>query len=120
MSIRERVKRILNMCGHALNISVHERLDRIEACLSELRAQNIELAENHTAILQSAIHMIEALQESQSSAGGQREEFKLLKAMVEQLRAEIGKPLAQPVDQAPCLPEAAIASLDDVRAVLSR
>ena len=91
MNIRDRVKRILNMCGHALTITIHDRLDRIEARLSELRAQNIELAENHNAILQSAIQMVEGLQGSQTSIVGQREEFKLVKGSVDELHADIGK-----------------------------
>jgi type II secretory pathway component PulM len=114
MNIRDRVKRILNMCGHALNITVHDRLDRIEARLSELRAQNAELAENHNAILQSAIHMIEALHESQSTAGGQREELKQLTGIVEQLRPDIAKLLDQAGDQSPRVNAAAIAGLDDM------
>jgi FkbM family methyltransferase len=95
MKIRDRLKRILNMCGHAMTISVHNRLDRMEARLGELRAQNVELAENHNAILQTAIHTVEGLQESQSTVARQREAFQAVKDSVEDLRADVARALEQ-------------------------
>ncbi len=54
MSLRESIKQILRMCGHAMSRTVHERLDSVEAALQEF-------SETHTALLQSNIHIVETL-----------------------------------------------------------
>jgi FkbM family methyltransferase len=101
MDLREYVKRVLRIVGHALVVTVHDRLNEIERQvgdakiqmddaniklnrltprfddfglqLSELRIQNANLAESEGALLQSAIHMGEALQRTQDTLRRQSE-----------------------------------------------
>ena len=54
MGFRNAVKRILRMCGHAMVSTVHERLDRMERELEDI-------AQGHTALLQSNIHLVETI-----------------------------------------------------------
>jgi FkbM family methyltransferase len=49
------------MCGHATVITVHERLDIVDRQLSHILAQNVHSAQNQTALLQSGVHLVEAL-----------------------------------------------------------
>ncbi len=53
MGIRESVKQLLRMCGHAAVSTVHERLNVIEAELQDG-------LKTHTALLQSNIHLVQA------------------------------------------------------------
>jgi FkbM family methyltransferase len=96
MNIRDRVKLLLKMCGHAFVSTVHERFDRVEPQLgdmrhdvaqrfygveqriSELRAQNIELAESQNAILESALKLVENLQETQKAVAEHGERFQAM------------------------------------------
>ena len=55
MSLKESVKQILRMCGHAMVSTVHDRLNAVEDNLNEL-------AVSHTALLQSSIHLVESTQ----------------------------------------------------------
>jgi hypothetical protein len=56
MSLRDRAKQALRMCGHALTSTVHDRLDVIER---ELRIA--KLVETNTALLEASIHVVENL-----------------------------------------------------------
>jgi len=87
MNVRERVKLVLKMCGHALVVTIHERLDRMEPRLSELRAQNVELAETQNAVLESSIHTVEALQQIRKITGEEWEGFNALKNATERMEA---------------------------------
>ena len=53
MRIRESVKQLLRMCGHAAVSTVHDRLNVIEAELQDG-------LNTHTALLQSNIHLVQA------------------------------------------------------------
>jgi hypothetical protein len=50
------MKHLFRMCGHAMNITVHERLDRIEE-----QFQSATFVDTQTALLQAAIHTTETL-----------------------------------------------------------
>ncbi len=52
------IKHILRMCGHALNSTVHERLDRVEE-----RLENSTLPETQKALLEASIRHSEMLAE---------------------------------------------------------
>jgi chromosome segregation ATPase len=80
MGLKENVKQLLRMCGHAMVRTVHERLDNVERQLDRIvdqnqrtldqneriLAQNIHIAQNQTALLQSAVHVIESLPQMRS------------------------------------------------------
>jgi hypothetical protein len=59
MSILARVKQVFRMCGHALNITVHERLDALGQEVKALQAA--KLLESDAALLRASIHIIENL-----------------------------------------------------------
>jgi FkbM family methyltransferase len=61
MTIRDRVKLLLRMCGHAIVSTVHDRLNGIEATLHQLTEQNTHLAGNQTALLHFALQTTERL-----------------------------------------------------------
>ena len=56
MSLRDRAKQALRMCGHAFTGTVHDRLDVIER---ELRIA--KLVETNTTLLEASIHVVENL-----------------------------------------------------------
>ena len=60
MSLKESVKHLLRMCGHAMVSTVHDRLNVLE---DEVK----ELASSQTALLQSSIHIVETLPELQQA-----------------------------------------------------
>ena len=66
MDLRNHVKQLLRMCGHATVSTVHERLDSVDRQLEHILAQNVHSAQNQTALLQSAVHLVEALPQIQS------------------------------------------------------
>jgi hypothetical protein len=63
MSLRDRAKQVLRMFGHALTVTVHDRLHVLEgelhATQRELRAA--KLVETHTSLLEASIHIVENL-----------------------------------------------------------
>jgi hypothetical protein len=56
MSLKDRAKQWLRMCGHALTSTVHDRMDVLER---ELRIA--KLVETNTALLEASIHVVENL-----------------------------------------------------------
>jgi FkbM family methyltransferase len=73
MDLKEYVKQLLRMCGHAMVSTVHERLDNVDRQLERILDQNerildqnIESAQNQTALLQSAVHLVESLPQIRS------------------------------------------------------
>ncbi len=56
MSLKDRAKQWLRMCGHALTSTVHDRLDVLER---ELRIA--KLVETNAALLEASIHVVENL-----------------------------------------------------------
>lgn len=54
MGLKESVKHLLRMCGHAMVSTIHDRLNAIEYELKEI-------ASSQTALLQSNIHILETL-----------------------------------------------------------
>jgi FkbM family methyltransferase len=81
MDLRNRVKNLLRMCGHAVVSTVHERLDGIERMLQHIQGQNTHIAEMQTAILQSGVHLVENMARMQAGAGTQ--ETAIAKALSE-------------------------------------
>ena len=81
MDIRNRLREFLRRYGRAAVVTLHERLDVIDR-------QNAEIANTHTALLQSNIHLVE----KQAAQGAQlvalRESMdrleKLYEALLEQ------------------------------------
>jgi len=63
MSLRDRAKQVLRMCGHALTSTVHDRLDVVERELQahKIELQQAKLPETHAALLQGSIHIVENL-----------------------------------------------------------
>lgn len=63
MSLRDRAKQVLRMCGHALSSTVHDRLDVLERELqaTKLELRAAKLAETHAALLEASIHIVENL-----------------------------------------------------------
>ncbi len=58
MDLRNRVKHLLKMCGHAFFSTIHERLDALER-----QARNASFPETQAALLQASIHTVEKLHE---------------------------------------------------------
>lgn len=63
MSLRDRAKQVLRMCGHALTSTVHDRLDALERELqaTKLELRAAKLVETHAALLEASIHIVENL-----------------------------------------------------------
>src|SRR5215469_13211103 len=61
MDLRHQVKQVLRIFGHALVITVHDRLDGIEYMLRSILEQNTHLASTQTALLQSGVYLVENL-----------------------------------------------------------
>ncbi|MCP5110389.1 MAG: hypothetical protein GY953_06100, partial [bacterium] len=59
MNLRDRVKHILKILGHAMGLSLHERLDHVDRQLGVVVEQNNALARTQTALLQGTIHLTE-------------------------------------------------------------
>lgn len=55
----DQIKHVFRMCGHALTITVHDRLDALSAEVRALQAAKI--LETDAALLQASIHIIENL-----------------------------------------------------------
>jgi hypothetical protein len=66
MDIRNHVKQLLRMCGHAFVRTVHERLDEIERQGNDMSVQTASLAETQSALLQASIHVVESLHRVQA------------------------------------------------------
>jgi hypothetical protein len=66
MGIRTHIKRLLRMCGHAFNITVHERLDHLEE-----RVDNLALPDSQAALLEAAIRNSELLGELAGKVSGE-------------------------------------------------
>ena len=75
MNLKTPVKQALRIGGHALAITVHDRLNTLEqdvaalkAQLEQLTAQSTSEAESQEALLQASIHIVEALQKFQETS----------------------------------------------------
>lgn len=74
--LKNRVKQILRMCGHAAVITVHDRLNTMDQQISGIIEQNTSLARTQTALLQSSTHVVEALQRVQTDLSHQAAEVR--------------------------------------------
>jgi len=74
------------MCGHAIVITVHERLDNVDRQLAHLVDQNLHLAQNQTALLQSSVYLVESLPQIQSEV--QQVEMRLASLVRDHCAAE--------------------------------
>lgn len=61
MNLRQRVKQLLGMCGHALTASVHQRLDTLERNAEAIEVHLNSLEEGQASLLHAAIHSVETL-----------------------------------------------------------
>ena len=68
MGFLESFKQLLKHCGHAMNVTVHERLDKVDDILGEF-------SETHTALLQSSIHVVEKMERIRKSQENQPKEL---------------------------------------------
>lgn len=59
MDLRNQVKSVLRQCGHAALGTIHDRLTGIESTLQRIVEQNTHTARTQTALLQSAVHLVE-------------------------------------------------------------
>jgi FkbM family methyltransferase len=66
MDFRRQMKQLLRMCGHAMVSTVHERLDNVDRQIERILDQDIELAQNQTALLRSAVHLVQSLPQMQT------------------------------------------------------
>ena len=87
MGIRDKVKQLLRMCGHAFLGTVHDRLDGLERRGNDLSVQNASLAETQEALLQASIHVVESLQQVQNDLRQQQESLKQRVQQIEQLKS---------------------------------
>lgn len=62
MNIRENIKHLLRMFGHALISTLHDRLGYLEQQVRTLNTQNVNLAETQATLLEATIHALEILQ----------------------------------------------------------
>ena len=73
MSVRDRVKHLLRMCGHAFFGSLHERLDALER-----QARNASFPETQASLLQASIHTVEKLHELTDHVVVETDDYKAL------------------------------------------
>ena len=85
MNIREAVKGYLRILGHALGKSIHERLDHTDHALDVVIEQNNRMARSQTALLQSSIHVVNALSRLQSELGAVRRDAAQIRARSERI-----------------------------------
>ncbi len=64
--MKEFIKNALKIVGHALTVSVHERLDHVDHALDLIIDQNNRMARTQTALLQSSIHMVNSINRVQA------------------------------------------------------
>jgi len=83
MRIRNEIKRLLRMCGHAFVGTVHDRLNHTDWQLDVVIEQNNRLAETQTALLEASIQLVEA-------AGIRRYEVAVEQADYELENPEVG------------------------------
>jgi FkbM family methyltransferase len=81
--LRNRVKQILRMCGHAFVSTVHDRLNVMDQQINGIIEQNASLARTQTALLQSCIHVVETLQGVQTDSSHHGAD---LRRLIESLR----------------------------------
>jgi uncharacterized phage infection (PIP) family protein YhgE len=69
MYLRQKLKHVLRMCGHAVVSTIHDRLDATDHALQEITEQNTHLAGTQTALLQSGIYTAEKLNRIEAELG---------------------------------------------------
>jgi len=70
--MKDSLKRILKVIGHAFTAAVHERLDHVDHALDLVIDQNNRMARTQTALLQSSIHQVNVLNRLQADLSGLR------------------------------------------------
>lgn len=61
VTLREQVKHLLRMCGHAFSGTVHARLDALQQEISDLNLRITSVAESQEALLRATIYLVEEL-----------------------------------------------------------
>ncbi len=61
VTIREQVKHLLRMCGHAFSGTVHTRLDALQQEINDLNLRITSVAESQEALLRATIYLVEEL-----------------------------------------------------------
>ncbi len=92
--MKERIKRVLEVLGHALTVSVHKRLDHTDRALDLVIEQNNRMARTQTALLQSSIHMVTALNRLEEDLEALKRAAARLSDRSGELTAELDKALA--------------------------
>jgi hypothetical protein len=96
--MKELLKRLLKVFGHALTGAVLERLDHVDHALDLVIDQNNRMARTQTALLQSSIHQVNTLNRLQTDLAAMRrsmeqlaEKSDLMKAAADRALADVGE-----------------------------
>lgn len=93
--MKQLVKRVLKILGHALTVSVHERLDHTDHALDLVIDQNNRMARAQTALLQSSIHMVTSLNRLQGELTGMKRSLIRLSGRGDRLVEGLDRSLAE-------------------------
>ncbi len=102
MSVRESVKHYLKILGHALGLSLHDRLDHTDHQLDLVIDQNNRNAQTQTALLQASIHQVNSLNRVQADLKTLKRDVSRLSATVINLDA-LGQSVEQEMVRQICL-----------------
>lgn len=93
MDLKNGVKNMLRMSGHAFVSTVHERLNGVEYMLRQISEQNTHIAATQTALLQSGVRLLEDLSRAHKEIGeaatANREELQRLTSAVDDIRGQV-------------------------------
>ena len=96
--MKELLKRLLKVFGHALTGAMLERLDHVDHALDLAIDQNNRMARTQTALLQSSIHQVNTLNRLQTDLAALRrsmdrlaEKSELMKAAADRALADVGE-----------------------------
>ena len=92
--MKEFLKRILKVLGHALTVSVHERLDHTDHALDVVIDQNNRMARTQTALLQASIHMVTALNRLEADLESLKQSVAQLSGRSDEVAAGLDRTLA--------------------------
>jgi hypothetical protein len=67
--LREPVKHLLRMCGHAFCGTVHTRLDKLQQQIDDLNLRLTSVAESQEALLRASIYLVEELRARGAAQG---------------------------------------------------
>ncbi len=98
MSLRELVKHYLKIVGHALARSVHDRLDHTDHALDLIIDQNNRMARAQTALLESSIHTVHALNRAQADLNALKRRVAELTALKDTVEEQMVRQISVETD----------------------